>query len=61
MEYPPFKQKRWNNISGTGGTNGPLISETIPNPAPRRRTNLVHFDIDPQNGKCSVMCVGDNG
>ncbi|KAK1834064.1 hypothetical protein QBC39DRAFT_30588 [Podospora conica] len=45
LEYPPLKQK----FTDYKDDYGPPISETIPAAKSRVATNLVHFDIDPQN------------
>jgi len=55
-----MKQKAWNNTDASGGSNGPLISETIPN-GRSRRTHLVHFDIDPQNSAPPALPIVDTG
>ena len=52
LEYPPLWHR--SRIAPDGSLHeddyGPPISETIRGPRSGTATNLVHWDLDPQNG-----------
>ncbi|KAK0616855.1 kinase-like domain-containing protein [Immersiella caudata] len=64
LQYPPYLQSRFDKRM-RNGADGPPISETVPRSAQAAvtdiTTDLVHFDLDPQNVLFGDFDCGDHG
>lgn len=53
MAHPP---RNYDDFEATGGEDGPVEEERIPNELNDLGRNLIHFDLDPGNSQFSYPC-----